>query len=112
MYDSVWLYARALHTLLSQQKKPLTDEIIEEVSSNGTKIIETIISAGSYESITGATMQLDKNGDSEGNFSVLALQPYNLTVKNFTCTHHMLAVGYFQRHRDNLVSEFCRLFYL
>lgn len=47
-------------------------------------------------------MQLDNNGDSEGNFSVLALQPYNLTDNNFSCTHHMLPVGYFHKQDNQL----------
>lgn len=113
LYDSVMLYAKALHYLLypngtrsaTGERLIPSEEVVEEMASNGTRIIETIISRGSYPSITGANMQLDQNGDSEGNFSVLALQPYNLTVKNFSCSHHMLAVGYFQKHRDYLVSE-------
>lgn len=49
LYDSVQLYARALHKLLSEQPV-LTDEIIDEVANNGTKIIETIIGLGTYTS--------------------------------------------------------------
>lgn len=65
--------------------------------------------------ITGATMQLDKNGDSEGNFSVLALtnvlanNNYNINntivIKNFTCTYQMRQVGQFQQG-EFPVSEF------
>lgn len=29
--------------------------------------------------VTGATIKIDSNGDSEGNFSVLALKPYKLS---------------------------------
>lgn len=49
LYDSVKLYARALHKLLSEQSL-LTDEVIEEVASNGTKIVETIIKLKTYKS--------------------------------------------------------------
>ncbi|KAJ8981640.1 hypothetical protein NQ317_000868 [Molorchus minor] len=42
LFDSVKLYASALHYLL--MKEPiLTDKVIMDVASNGTKIIETII---------------------------------------------------------------------
>lgn len=57
-------------------------------------------------------MQLDKNGDSEGNFSVLALRevPKNesLVIKNFTCNFQMVPVAQFQQgvDRDSPVSEF------
>lgn len=49
LYDSVKLYANALHKLLSEHS-PLTEEIIDEVASNGTKIIETIIELKTYRS--------------------------------------------------------------
>lgn len=48
LYDSVFLYARALHELLKNQE--ITDELIREVAGNGTKIIETIIKMGKYRS--------------------------------------------------------------
>lgn len=43
------LYANALHRLLSEHAA-LTEEIIDEVASNGTKIIETIIGLKTYRS--------------------------------------------------------------
>ena len=49
LYDSVKLYARALHHLLSQEPF-IDDAVIDRVASNGTKIIETIISNKTYES--------------------------------------------------------------
>lgn len=52
LYDSVKLYATALDDLLKGYPE-LNETIIEEVASNGTKIIETIINRGSYKSITG-----------------------------------------------------------
>lgn len=114
LYDSVLLYARALHDLLypngirnetTHERLVPSEKSLEDIVSNGTRIIESIIKRGSYSSITGANMQLDQNGDSEGNFSVLALQSYNLSVKSFSCPHHMIAVGYFLKQRDYLVSE-------
>ncbi|BES97780.1 Guanylate cyclase [Nesidiocoris tenuis] len=94
LYDSVFLYARALDTLLKQQPF-LNETIIEQVASNGTKIIETIINSKTYQSITGATIKLDENGDSEGNFSVLAYKPLQFNDGNFTCSHQMVPVGIF-----------------
>jgi hypothetical protein len=38
---------------------------------------------------------LDKNGDSEGNYSVLALKPYKFSKQNFTCPFHLIPVGKF-----------------
>ncbi|EFA10586.2 receptor-type guanylate cyclase Gyc76C isoform X1 [Tribolium castaneum] len=103
LYDSFKLYANALHKLLSEEPA-LTDELIEEIASNGTKIVETIIQMKTYKSITGATMKLDKNGDSEGNFSVLAFQPVSGDQHvhgNFSCPFQMRPVGqFFQQSGD------------
>lgn len=48
-------------------------------------------------------MHVDMNGDSEGNFSVLALQRKEFRTKNFSCTHQMVPVGYFLQG-ENLVN--------
>lgn len=50
LYDSVKLYANALHKLLAEQPV-LTEKVIEEVASNGTRIIETIIESKTYKSM-------------------------------------------------------------
>jgi len=54
LYDSVKLYARALDQLLREHKHAndgnLTDEDIERIASNGTRIIETIIKEHTYQS--------------------------------------------------------------
>ena len=55
--------------------------------------------------ISGATIKLDRHGDSEGNFSVLALKKEPLHIKNFSCDFQMKPVGQFQQG-DNLVSKF------
>ncbi|KAJ8947966.1 hypothetical protein NQ318_021064, partial [Aromia moschata] len=98
LFDSVKLYASALHYLL--KKEPiLTDKVITDVSSNGTKIIETIIKINkTYKSVTGAMMKLDENGDSEGNFSVLAFKKtysHTRVRYNFSCNYQMRPVGQF-----------------
>ncbi|CAG9865362.1 unnamed protein product [Phyllotreta striolata] len=102
LFDSVKLYASALHHLLNQEPV-LNDTVIREVAKNGTKIIETIIEInGTYKSITGAMMNLDKNGDSEGNYSVVAFSlPKNKIVRdNFTCDYQLRPVGQFYQSSD------------
>ncbi|XP_030761809.1 receptor-type guanylate cyclase Gyc76C-like isoform X2 [Sitophilus oryzae] len=100
LYDSVKLYASALHHLLAKEQ-PLNETGIKEIASNGTRIIETINTINkTYKSITGAVMKLDKNGDSEGNFSVLAFKNCSKPVyvggsNNFSCPFHMVPVGQF-----------------
>lgn len=74
----------------------------------------------------GATIKLDAQGDSEGNFSVLAVKKFDLSVSlfntNFTCDYSMITVGQFQQGdplpvRKNSSSLFnsnkknCYLFY-
>uniref|UniRef100_A0A1B0CUZ5 Guanylate cyclase n=1 Tax=Lutzomyia longipalpis TaxID=7200 RepID=A0A1B0CUZ5_LUTLO len=100
LYDSVMLYSLALDKLLKEEPRPLTPELIQEIASNGTKIIETIINNKTYKSITGATIKIDGNGDSEGNFSVLALKPFHWSEENFSCDYHMMPVAYFQQGED------------
>lgn len=55
-------------------------------------------------------MKLDKNGDSEGNFSVLAFQQVSGDQHvhgNFSCPFQMRPVGqFFQQLDDFPVSEF------
>lgn len=50
LYDSVKLYALALHQLLTKEERPLTDEVIRDVASNGTAIIDAIIQNRTYRS--------------------------------------------------------------
>ncbi|XP_036326361.1 receptor-type guanylate cyclase Gyc76C-like [Rhagoletis pomonella] len=101
LYDSVKLYAWALDKLLRQEERILTDDVIYDVASNGTRIIETIIKNRTYRSITGATIKIDQNGDSEGNFSVLAYKPHkHYFSDNVSCNSHMVPVAYFQQGED------------
>lgn len=51
LYDSVMLYALALDKLLRNETRPLTEEVIRDVASNGTRIVETIINNKTYKSI-------------------------------------------------------------
>lgn len=54
--------------------------------------------------VSGATIKLDQFGDSEGNFSVLALKQESFNISNFTCNYQMKPVGQFQQG-ETLVSE-------
>lgn len=54
--------------------------------------------------MSGATIKLDKFGDSEGNFSVLALKKIPFRRDNFSCDYQMSPVGQFLQG-ENLVSE-------
>lgn len=60
-------------------------------------------------------MKIDKNGDSEGNFSVLALVPTsdNVVYKDYKCNHQMRPVGqFFQLDSAYPVSEFIVFLFL
>lgn len=55
--------------------------------------------------VSGATIKLDQSGDSEGNFSVLALKKDPFHRHNFSCDYQMSPVGQFLQQGENLVSE-------
>ena len=58
--------------------------------------------------MSGATIKLDEFGDSEGNFSVLALKLNPFRRDNFSCDYQMVPVGQFQADTsdpNDLVSE-------
>lgn len=60
-------------------------------------------------------MKIDKNGDSEGNFSVLALVPTsdNVVYKDYKCNYQMRPVGqFFQLESAYPVSEFIAFLFL
>ena len=59
-----------------------------------------------YTGVTGATIKIDNNGDSEGNFSVLAYKPFKYSYReNLSCNFHMVPVAHFQQGSDIPVSE-------
>ena len=58
-----------------------------------------------FEGVTGALIKLDHNADSEGNFSVAALKPYEFrSPDDFTCDYMIVPVATFQQG-DNPVSN-------
>lgn len=64
--------------------------------------------------VTGATIKLDANGDSEGNFSVLAVKQGDYRVHfaehDFFCDYIMIPVGQFQE-RDPLPVRALQAFF-
>ncbi|XP_068149824.1 receptor-type guanylate cyclase Gyc76C-like [Drosophila tropicalis] len=101
LYDSVKLYAWALDKMLRMEERVLTDEVIFEVASNGTRVIDTIIKNRTYMSVTGSTIKIDQYGDSEGNFSVLAYKPHKWNIlENIRCNYHMVPVAYFHQGEE------------
>ncbi|BFF97986.1 receptor-type guanylate cyclase Gyc76C-like [Drosophila madeirensis] len=101
LYDSVKLYAWAVDKMLRQETRVLTDEVIFDVASNGTRVIDTIIKNRTYMSVTGSTIKIDRYGDSEGNFSVLAYKPHKWNNSNgVICHYHMVPVAYFHQGEE------------
>ena len=80
---------------------------IGELARNGTRITNTIIDMGGYDSISGNYIRIDSSGDSEGNFTAYALKPHNYTKiskftgQTFTCGHYLMPVGEFHWHEDH-----------
>ncbi|ELT90006.1 hypothetical protein CAPTEDRAFT_179119 [Capitella teleta] len=81
LYDSVFLYARALDEILQEGGDP----------RNGSGILAKILGR-SYQSIQGFLSYMDDNGDTQGNYTVLARAPSVSQFGNYT----MLPVGHFQ----------------
>lgn len=101
LYDAVILYANALSRLWKKA------ETKYYCLNDGSGIIQQFINTSRYTSITGAMMNIDSNGDTEGNYTVLALQrtPDRLHFRginnSFRPSHTMLPVGFFQYDRND-----------
>ncbi|XP_052770331.1 receptor-type guanylate cyclase Gyc76C-like [Mya arenaria] len=95
LYDAVLLYAKAVH------------EVIEAAGSvtNGTAIVEKILDTN-YTSIQGYQVHIDKNGDAEGNYTLLSRQPYKTNLSDYS----MLPVGHFQIGRVSSGPPVLRLY--
>ncbi|XP_059168418.1 guanylate cyclase 32E-like [Physella acuta] len=86
LYDSVMVYARAVHSVVQEGKSPRDGVAVFNKLRNQT-----------FTSIQGYEVYLDNNGDAEGNYTVLALQPmantYGMGLK---------PVGRFARSRADM----------
>nr|XP_022903996.1 guanylate cyclase 32E-like [Onthophagus taurus] len=83
LYDAVMIYARALTEIFDNHEDP----------RNGTAVLEKILNR-SHRSIQGYDIYIDRNGDAEGNFTVVALLD-DLEI-NSSLRMSMQPVGYFQ----------------
>ncbi|XP_037083343.1 receptor-type guanylate cyclase Gyc76C-like isoform X2 [Pollicipes pollicipes] len=89
LYDSVIMYVEALHRTISDYPSVPLSQIIH----NGSQIIARIRNQ-TFTSVMGSVIKMDDNGDSEGNFTVLALSGNcNMTIRyvrshNYTLSCH------------------------
>ncbi|XP_045491342.1 receptor-type guanylate cyclase Gyc76C-like isoform X1 [Colias croceus] len=101
LYDSVKLYATALHKVIEEETRykneSLSYEKLMTIATNGTRIVSKMIQITPFKSVSGMSIRLDERADSEGNFSVLAFKPTNLTDNVVNCSHSMVPVGHFQQ---------------
>lgn len=103
LYDAVLLYATALGAVLRENNLTEPAKIVE-AAKNGTYLFQHIIRDRKYESVTGASISIDDNGDSEGNYTVLAVKFSNVSraitinkmaPSTFYCHYEMVPVGRF-----------------
>ncbi|KAI9555200.1 hypothetical protein GHT06_017715 [Daphnia sinensis] len=103
LYDAVLLYATALGAVLRENNLTEPAKIVE-AAKNGTRLFQHIIRDRKYESVTGASISIDDNGDSEGNYTVLAVKFSNVSraitinkmaPSTFYCHYEMVPVGRF-----------------
>ncbi|KAK0058075.1 guanylate cyclase 32E, partial [Biomphalaria pfeifferi] len=66
LYDSVLVYAKALHDVIAEGKTP----------KDGAAVFNKLRDR-TFQSIQGHMVYLDDNGDAEANYTVIALQPMN-----------------------------------
>ncbi|GFR89973.1 guanylate cyclase [Elysia marginata] len=83
LYDSVLLYARALHEVLMSGGTPEDGELVFDKMKDRT-----------FLSVQGHEVYIDDNGDAEANFTVLALRPAHNQF-----SRGLLPVGRFSRNR-------------
>lgn len=130
LYDAVLLYANAVKALLTERSN-LTVEELDDIIGNGSAIIGKIIDNENYKSewrehydqryaissdsnlffvflaagITGQTIRIDDNGDSEGNFTVLIAKRVNSSEESrLKCPYVMRLGGMFYYGHNGPVS--------
>ncbi|XP_076309160.1 guanylate cyclase 32E-like isoform X2 [Tachypleus tridentatus] len=64
LYDAVYVYARALNSCLADKQNPFDGKLILEYMKSKT-----------YKSAMGYMVYMDENGDTEGNYTVIARKP-------------------------------------
>lgn len=96
LYDAFMLYADALEETMKSGAD----------IHDGVAIVKRIINRKSYQSVTGPWMNIDSNGDVEGNYSVLALRntppESSIILKDITFNQTMLPVCNFNYENSTL----------
>ncbi|KAL4719740.1 hypothetical protein ACJJTC_014044, partial [Scirpophaga incertulas] len=64
LHDAVWVYARAFVTALSSGANPRDGRALAAFMRNTT-----------YHSVMGYWVHMDENGDAEGNYTLLSVDP-------------------------------------
>ena len=127
LFDSVVLFAKALNMTVEESQRSGENIDPTVLARNGRRITQTIINMGGYQSISGNYIHIDKNGDSQGNYTAFAFKPYNQDGKKdpkcegrtgyvrygkwgsnkgkilFSCQNFIAKVGEF--HEDNEVPN-------
>ena len=68
LYDSVMLYANALHKVIEETRETgakVDGNLIGQLARDGKNITDNIIGFQRYRSISGSDIQIDANGDSQ-----------------------------------------------
>ncbi|XP_074600501.1 guanylate cyclase 32E-like [Brevipalpus obovatus] len=89
-YDAVKIYAIALHRIIQENGD----------YTNGTLVLEYIKNL-QYESILGFSVNIDENGDAEGNFTLLALMDKPNNNGSNRINKSMQPVGRFAHQHNN-----------
>ena len=76
LFDSVVLFAKALNMTVEESQRSGENIDPRVLARNGRRITQTIINMGGYQSISGNYIHIDKNGDSQGNYTAFAFQRY------------------------------------
>ncbi|XP_072944058.1 receptor-type guanylate cyclase Gyc76C-like [Epargyreus clarus] len=108
LYDSVRLYAAALHNLIEeetiQNHETLTYEKLKTIATDGSRIVSKMITITPFKSVVGNSIRFDENAHASGNYMVLGYKPLNHTNSqsfeairsNINCTHSMISFAHFQ----------------
>uniref|UniRef100_T1ISY6 Guanylate cyclase n=1 Tax=Strigamia maritima TaxID=126957 RepID=T1ISY6_STRMM len=91
LYDAIFMYATALNDTLAKGGN----------ETDGEEIIKLIINKKNHPSIRGVQITMDKNGDAEGNYSLIAL----VVNKTDSESKYFKKVGTFQSGEKQSMEE-------
>ncbi|XP_072944061.1 receptor-type guanylate cyclase Gyc76C-like [Epargyreus clarus] len=116
LYDSVKLYATALHNLIEeetvQKNETLNFNKLMSIATDGSRIVSKMLALTPFNSIMGSLIRFDEEQNTEGNYTVLAYRASSfgdVSMTNFrsdfNCSHSMIPVGRFlERGSSNFPS--------